>query len=76
MIEELLKKYEDMAFDPNQPFALEIYHLSKMYPNDIDFGSNVRKLVLRMEKHLKQKAVKKNQEDLEKIIENEKQSGK
>jgi hypothetical protein len=69
-MEELLKKYKDMAFDPNQPFASEIYHLYKTYPNDKELGEHVRKLMLRMEAHLKQKAEKKQQEDLEKIIKN------
>jgi hypothetical protein len=68
-MEELIKKYKDIAFDPKQPFAVEVYHLYKTYPNDKELGEQVRKLMLRMEAHLKQKAVEKNTEDLKRIIE-------
>jgi hypothetical protein len=67
-MEELLEKYKDLAFDPKQPFAMQVYHLYKMYPNDKDLGGHVRKLVLKMEKHLRTKAEEKNRQDLDKIL--------
>lgn len=67
-MEELLEKYRDLAFDPNQPFAVQVYHLYKTYPNDKDLGEHVRKLVHKMEKHLKAKSVEKNKQDLAKIL--------
>lgn len=69
-MEEILDKYKDMALDFSQPFALEVYHLHKQYPNDSDLGANVRKLILKMEKYQKDVALKNSKEQLEKIIQN------
>jgi hypothetical protein len=67
-MEDLLKVYKDMAFDPKQPFALRVYHLHKQFPNDKDFGENVRKLLVKMENYIREKNAEKNKEDLDKII--------
>ena len=75
-MEELLKAYKDMAFDPKQPFALRIYHLHKQFPNDKDFGENIRKLIIRMENHIRETNNKKNQADLKKILDETGKHGK
>jgi hypothetical protein len=67
-MEDLLKVYKDMAFDPKQPFALRVYHLHKQFPNDKDFGENIRKLLVKMENYIREKNAEKNKEDLDKII--------
>ena len=67
-MEDLLKVYKDMAFDLKQPFALRVYHLHKQFPNDKDFGENVRKLLVKMENYIREKNAEKNKEDLDKII--------
>lgn len=74
MIEEIIKNYKDFAMDPSQPFFRAVYNLHKQYPNNMEFGHEVRALLMKIEDHLRNKAMEKSQEQLEKLITNNKSS--
>jgi len=74
MIEEIIKNYKDLAMDPSQPLFRAVYNLHKQYPNNMEFGQEVRVLLMKVEEQLFIKTAEQNREQLEKLITNNKSS--
>jgi hypothetical protein len=74
MIEKIIEDYKDLALDPSQPFFQVVYNLHKQYPNNMEFGQEVRVLLMKIEDHLRNKTMENSQEQLEKLITNNKSS--
>jgi len=74
MIEKIIEDYKDLAMDPSQPFFRAVYNLHKQYPNNMEFGQEVRVLLMKVEEHLRNKAAEQNRKQLEKLTTNNKSS--
>lgn len=55
-IQTILEDYRSRATDPSQPFFRQVYNLHTQFPNDLEFGSSVRKLIFMIDEKLREEA--------------------
>lgn len=67
-MEKIQKIYKDLAFDTDQPFLQQIYHLVKNNSNDAELGSEVRLLIKRFEEAHREKIQEQLSKQLQKIL--------
>lgn len=70
-LDQISKEYKDTAMDPSQPFFREVFNLHQEFPNDMEFGNKVRKLIEKVNDHLRAKAMKESEAQLKIIFQNE-----
>jgi len=66
------QKIKNQIADMSNPFFQKVYWLKKEFPNDTELGNRVRNLVNEIEEYNRQIALKKAEEDIQKIITNHK----
>lgn len=68
---EISEDYKKMIADHEaQPFLRKIYNMHMAHPNDSEFGNKVRKLLFEIDDYRKAVALKKSNEDINRIMKN------